>query len=177
MKRNSMMRTLAISVLSLVMAALAGGAAPRDSRLSAMVFAQDANDGRDQNGQDGAQKNGFDFGRTRSCSTGILRGRYALSLTGTIVGLGPAAEIGNITFDGAGNLTGTLRASFNGQILPRTATGTYVVNGDCTGSISAVINPGGPIELNLVMVGSGGDKAVVVVTTPGLVFSGTLETQ
>ena len=136
------------------------------------VHAQDVQDANQE-----MQKSGFDFGRTRNCSTGILRGRYGLLLTGTIVGLGPATEIGSITFDGAGTLSGKLTASFNGAIIPRTATGTYVVNPDCTGKISANITPGGPVEIDLVMVDSNGNKAFVIVTTPGLVFSGSLETQ
>jgi hypothetical protein len=142
-----------------------------DSIAMPTAHAQDPSDAQSE-----GQRNGFDVGRTRNCSSGILRGRYALSLSGTIIGLGPAAEIGSITFDGAGTFKGTLRASINGQSLPRSVTGTYVVNPDCTGTISADITPGGPIELSLVMVDSAGQKAVVIVTSPGLVFSGTLET-
>lgn len=144
----------------------------QNSVVMPFVHAQDAQDADQQ-----SPKNGSDFGRTRNCSAGVLRGRYGLSLTGTILGLGPAAEIGSITFDGYGAFSGKLSANFAGQPLPRTATGTYVVNPDCTGKISANITPGGPVDLDLVMVDSAGKKALVVVTSPGLVLSGSLETQ
>ena len=172
MKRITITLISTVAFFCLLVLGSFGERHTRHSIVTPTAYAQEAKDS-----SEGVQKNSFDVGRTRNCSTGILRGRYGLSLTGTILGLGPAAEIGSIWFDGAGAFTGSLMASFNGQPVPRTATGTYVVNSDCTGTISANITPGGPIDLNLVMVDSGGKKAVVIVTTPGLVFSGSLETQ
>jgi hypothetical protein len=166
MKRITTTIISAASIVCLLALGSAGGRQAGSSILAPKAHAQ----------EDGI-RNGFDQGRTRNCSTGILRGRYGLSLTGTIVGLGPAAEIGSITFDGAGSLSGTLTASFNGQSVPRTATGTYVVNPDCTGTIAADVTPGGPINLNLVAVDAAGHKALLIVTTPGLIFSGSIETQ
>jgi len=42
--------------------------------------------------------------------------------------------VGTQTFDGKGSVTFTFNASQNGAVGPGTATGTYTVNDDCTGT-------------------------------------------
>ena len=49
-----------------------------------------------------------------ACTAASLHGSYAYSRMGTIVGVGPAAANGVVTFDGQGRLTGTDTASVNG---------------------------------------------------------------
>jgi hypothetical protein len=79
------------------------------------------------------------------CDATILKGSYAISFTGTATNVGGAsntptvwrAEIGILTFDGAGNYTGTDTYNYGGAIFRYKLSGTYSVNSDCTGSISA----------------------------------------
>jgi len=67
------------------------------------------------------------------CSNASLRGSYGLRATGTTPA-GPLAIVGVISYDGAGNLTGTLFARVTGStstaVIP--VTGPYTVNSDCT---------------------------------------------
>jgi hypothetical protein len=67
-----------------------------------------------------------------------LHGTYiSLHPTGYYVGTGPATANGTITFDGRGNSSNTFSASINGEIQQGvTVIGPYVVNPDCTGTLS-----------------------------------------
>jgi len=74
------------------------------------------------------------------CSVQTLHGSYAYSADG-YVGQAPGpftpvAEAGVYDFDGSGSFSTSNTISFGGNIIPRTATGTYTVNGDCTGTAS-----------------------------------------
>lgn len=63
-----------------------------------------------------------------------LHGTYIVSGSGTAGGA-PMAAVGEITWDGQGNSTATYTASLGGVIHRGvTVTGTYHINGDCTGS-------------------------------------------
>jgi hypothetical protein len=67
------------------------------------------------------------------CSNSSLRGSYGLHATGTTAAGGPFAAVGVISFDGAGNLQGTLFAKVSGGISPVVpVSGTYTVHPDCT---------------------------------------------
>jgi hypothetical protein len=74
----------------------------------------------------------------RGCSEATLKGVFAYTSTGFIVAAapygGPYAEVGTQTFDGKASVTFTFNASQNGAVGPGTATGTYTVNDDCTGT-------------------------------------------
>ena len=64
-----------------------------------------------------------------------LHGTYMVHGVGTIVGGGPIASNGTVTFDGKGNSSNTFTASINGQIHRGvTISGPYTVNPDCTGT-------------------------------------------
>jgi hypothetical protein len=67
-----------------------------------------------------------------------LHGTYiSLHPTGYIVGVGPIAANGTISFDGKGNSYNTFSVSINGVIQRGvTVVGPYVVNPDCTGTLS-----------------------------------------
>ena len=75
-----------------------------------------------------------------NCSLATLKGTYGILEQGTILedfGFGipvpyQAVIAGLANYDGAGNLTVNYTASFGGLVFPGTATGTYVVNPDCT---------------------------------------------
>jgi hypothetical protein len=64
-----------------------------------------------------------------------LRGTYMVHGLGTIVGGGPVASNGTITFDGKGHEVNTFTVSINGEIHRGvTTSGPYTVNPDCTGT-------------------------------------------
>jgi hypothetical protein len=78
----------------------------------------------------------------KHCSLATLQGSFAYTSTGFIVAapyppiIGPYAEVGTQSFDGKGGVTFTFNASTNGSVGPGTATGTYTVNEDCTGTFT-----------------------------------------
>ena len=86
-------------------------------------------------------------GERRECTDASLKGSFGFSATGTLLALppgfaGPFAEVGRQTFDGRGNTDGTATLSANGNIVKGvTVQGTYMVNADCTGSMTIFILP------------------------------------
>src|SRR5262245_42549763 len=89
----------------------------------------------------GAQANDY-----RGCSEASLRGSFGFTSIGTLLALppplaGPFGEIGRQTFNGRGGTAFTATASANGNINRLTATGTYTVNQDCTGSMTLFVSP------------------------------------
>jgi len=68
------------------------------------------------------------------CSLSKLAGTYGLTTTGSILGIGPVAAVGLITFDASGNISGSQTRSLNGDVADETFTGTATVNPDCTGT-------------------------------------------
>jgi hypothetical protein len=82
------------------------------------------------------------------CSNATLTGTFGYTITGVVLSApaplaGPFASVGKQSFDGKGNTMATALASANGNPVPLSITGTYVVNPDCTGSFSIVISPFG----------------------------------
>src|SRR5262245_50990639 len=82
----------------------------------------------------------------RVCSEASLRGSFGFLSTGNLNALpapfaGPFVEVGRQTFDGRGNTDGTATASPNGVVRQLTFEGTYVVNPDCTGSMTLFVSP------------------------------------
>jgi hypothetical protein len=71
------------------------------------------------------------------CSNATLRGSYAFTESGSIVGIGPVALAGVFKADGQGNITATATVSLNGEIISENLNFTYQVNPDCTGSASS----------------------------------------
>jgi len=69
------------------------------------------------------------------CTLASLRGGYGFVRAGTSTA-GPLATVGLTTYDGAGNWSATQSLSRNGAFtFDATASGTYVVNADCTGRV------------------------------------------
>ncbi|MBV8137576.1 MAG: hypothetical protein JO121_18390 [Deltaproteobacteria bacterium] len=102
-----------------------------------------------------------------------LRGTYiSLHPTGLYVGTGPgtgpATANGTITFDGRGNSSNTFSASINGAIQQGvTVVGPYVVNPDCTGTLSQ--SDGSHYDF---VVMPDGSRFSWIETDTGSVFSG-----
>ena len=72
----------------------------------------------------------------QSCSLARAAGQYGFSDSGTIVNIGSRAATGLLVFDTAGNMSGVVTATLNGSVSETTASGTYTVNPDCSGSAS-----------------------------------------
>ena len=94
------------------------------------------------------------------CSNATLTGNYGLSFGGFQIQHGTQRSVpfygaGLATFDGAGNASATFSFGVNGKISTNQPyTGTYTVNSDCTGSVTAT-------------PGSGGDNFAVVILSGG----------
>jgi hypothetical protein len=100
------------------------------------------------------------------CSNCILQGRYALQLTGTIIGVGNIAEVGSFVYDGNGNLAGSLSVGVNGNNKQLTLTGTYSVSPDCTFSDTWHLSDGGTTTHEAAIFDEG-RSYFIVNTTPG----------
>jgi hypothetical protein len=73
------------------------------------------------------------------CTLASLKGGYGLYGQGTaIIGTQVAQEvdIGIFTADGKGNLVGSVTISLNGTIIRTKITGSYLVNVDCTATVT-----------------------------------------
>lgn len=83
----------------------------------------------------------------RTCSNGSLAGAWGYTETGTVMpptGAVPAAAVGRYTFDDAGNFSGTQDTSTGGMVAHDTKQGTFIVNPDCTGTLTlGVYDPSG----------------------------------
>jgi hypothetical protein len=111
----------------------------------------------------------------RGCTNRSLRGAFSHSASGfDIAPAGtatPIAGVGTDIFDGNGGVVSTATISLNGVIIPLTATGTYNVNSDCTGTY---VIPG--TRLSFVITDSGNEIQAICVD-PGIVLSHTFKRQ
>jgi hypothetical protein len=83
----------------------------------------------------------------------------------------PLVTVGNLTFDGNGNVSGSHNTNLGGQLIPHVDSGTYSVNSDCiTGTVSLLSNG---FTMSIVIT-SGGQEVKFVSATTGGVTSGTL---
>jgi hypothetical protein len=116
-----------------------------------------------------------------SCTNNILNGTYGRQLEGMVAegnssaakigGFVPIVQVGYLTFDGNGNVSGQHDSSLGGFLVPHTDPGTYSVNPDCTtGTIFFAYNG---TSLSFVITG-GGEEIKVVYTIPGGVTPGRL---
>lgn len=113
------------------------------------------------------------------CSTLTLKGSYSFFQQGTIVGIGPAADVGVFQVDGQGHLTGSETVHVNGLVFHDTFTnGTYQVNKDCTGTATwtAVFQDNRPPQPSFVIANHA--KIIHLLSTaPGAVLVGTAHRQ
>jgi len=113
----------------------------------------------------------------RQCSSDSLQGSFGFTSTGTLLALplplaGPFGEVGRQTFDGQGNTEAAATLSFNGNIKSVTIQGTYVVNPDCTGTMTLLISPlGVTAHLDFVIDDDGAEVRAIATGT------GTVETR
>jgi hypothetical protein len=115
----------------------------------------------------------------RSCSNASLEGSYGLHATGTVLGVGPFAAVGVFSFDGAGNLAGTLTSRVNGNTFSReNLTGVYSVTPDCMVTDTWNFDSGETSQHESVIVDRGRGY-VILNTSPGApnVISGAAQKQ
>ncbi len=116
------------------------------------------------------------------CSDATVNGSYGLTFSGfTVPGRNnkakevPFVGEGLFTFDGAGNLSGTYNGSQNGEIFTASPySATYIVNSDCTGTVTGA--PGGNADGAFVIV-SGGSEIFFTQTDPGGTWNADLKKQ
>jgi len=107
------------------------------------------------------------------CSDATLSGNYAVVYTGfgtrghTSKGPTntPGAVVGVLTFDGAGSITASYTAVFNGSVSTTSTpdVGTYSVNSDCTGTTTDTT---AGIHFNFAIAG-GGAEVFAIQTDQG----------
>ncbi len=110
-------------------------------------------------------------------SNASLSGGYSFADSGET--LGPAsikfAEVGAITFDGAGGLKGSATMNDGGTICTATVTGSYSINPDGSGSATVIQTPDAvsrargcmTITLQVALALSGGGAQVQFIETSG----------
>jgi|SRR6516162_9015867 hypothetical protein len=107
----------------------------------------------------------------RGCSNRTLEGSFGFTSSGALIAApppisGPFGEIGLQTFDGQGNTEAAATLSANGNIARVTVQGAYVVNADCTGSMTLVVSPfGSTINLDFVIDDNGREVRAIVTGT------------
>ena len=119
----------------------------------------------------------------QGCGLQTLKGTYAFKNEGWFPGQAgqppriPAAFVGVMTFDGAGNVSLTETGSIDGFVLRNGFPGgTYTVNPDCTGQFIA---PNGNVGWDVVIADNGKFAYIIWVQPgpPGVTFTGELRKQ
>jgi hypothetical protein len=106
-----------------------------------------------------------------ACHMGMLNGTYAFSITGTIVGVGVGAVVGEVYFDGSGHGQVADTQSSNGTILSPTGTLTFTLNSDCTGTETITYTTGATVHLYFVL-NPDGSGLILIRTDTGFVLLG-----
>ncbi|MBP8299861.1 MAG: hypothetical protein KA020_05865 [Planctomycetes bacterium] len=74
-----------------------------------------------------------------NCNQHSLQGRHGFTYSGSILGVGPIASSGPITFDGHGHLSANYTTLVNGVPFQGSFLGTYDVQNDGSGSVTLVL--------------------------------------
>lgn len=119
----------------------------------------------------------------KECSNVTLQGGFGFTSMGTLIAVpapfaGPFTEIGRQTFDGSGNTDATATLSANGNIVTGvTLQGTYVVNADCTGSMTLFVSPLGQTSHVDFVIDTNGTEIRAIITETGIVENRTYKKQ
>ena len=103
------------------------------------------------------------------CTNGTIQGRFAMKSDGVIVGVGPFAAVGIITFDGFGSVTNAATTSTNGNISTGVGVSTYSVNDDCSGQMAISSVAGPPLTFNIAVADRGDEVQVVATRAPAVI--------
>lgn len=91
-----------------------------------------------------------------ACHAQTLKGSYGYHMSATFPGAPrPVVAVGVFTFDGEGRWSSADMVNANGAISHGGVGGTYIVNGDCTGSASYEWAPGVGGTMHFVVVDNG----------------------
>jgi hypothetical protein len=105
----------------------------------------------------------------KGCTNETLKGTFVHTASGFETSppaiAGPLVGVGTDTFDGKGGVTTTATLSINGNIVPLTATGTYKVNPDCTGTYTL---PGTTLFF---VIADSGNEIQAICIDPGVVLA------
>jgi streptogramin lyase len=110
----------------------------------------------------------------QTCTNATLKGSYFYLLSGFIVSGNqalPYAELGKLVADGQGGVSGQSTASVNGVFGTYSLTGTYAVQGSCSGTITLTVNSSSIVTANFEVV-NGGQSAILAISNPGEVIVG-----
>jgi hypothetical protein len=114
-----------------------------------------------------------------ACSLRSLRGSYGFVLEGAILSAPgvtiPVRAIAMVEFDGKGQLTVVDHFVVNGQAPASEwspGTGTYTVNGNCTGTME-IVKPGLPNAVNKIVIVRGGKEIRSVLVKDAVTGIGT----
>lgn len=116
-----------------------------------------------------------------ACSNATLHGSFGYTSTGALLPAyvapydnlaGPFAEVGRQTFDGKGNTKATATLTANGNPSQGVAIyGTYVVNPDCTGSMTLNVPSLGAVVHADFVVDDKGTEIRAIVTDANVIES------
>jgi uncharacterized protein (TIGR03437 family) len=109
-----------------------------------------------------------------TCSNSTINGAYFYLLSGEVLSNGSTdayAELGMLTADGNGNITGQSRASLGGALGTYSLSGTYTVQGNCSGTIMLSVDSQTPTPVMFQIV-NGGEGMVVAFSESNEVIIG-----
>jgi hypothetical protein len=107
-----------------------------------------------------------------TCTDAGVKGTFGVLASGNFTGVGNVAFSGQITLDGAGNLSGTDSGSIAGQIFTdASVSGTYSVNSNCTGSATLQVTGEAAQHVNFVVF-NGGQNLYLIETDSNTTVSG-----
>ena len=88
----------------------------------------------------------------------------------------PIASVGLNTFTSSGTISGNEIANVGGFVFAFSSTGDFVLNADCTGTLTRSLSIGGSAEVLQLVVLRRGAKILVMGTQPGgRLFTGVME--
>lgn len=112
--------------------------------------------------------------RAQTCANASFNGTYFYQLEGnvaTVAGTEPYVELGQLIADGNGSVSGSSSVSIAGVFATLSLTGSYVVQGDCTGTLTLVANLQSTETIAFQIV-NGGQGAVAALSSSGGVLTG-----
>ena len=89
-----------------------------------------------------------------NCSTATVAGSWGGTLTGTLLlpsGPVPGAAVATLNVDSAGNITGNEARNVGGGFANETIIGSWTVNPDCTGVLTANVYESGVLVRTVVL--------------------------
>ncbi len=123
----------------------------------------------------GLVKAGFALAQgTVTCGLTGKKQTFALNSTSSGIGVGPVAVVGQVTFNGAGSVSGSATFSENGTITAAPLSGSYTANSNCTGTAQITLKGFPTSNYSLVVVNSV-KEMLLIETDNNAIVSGTMQ--